>query len=85
MSVANESITSGSPLRLRPGPPSCNESGHHSYKLHWVYIMACRVSHTRVKSGKFGHEVNTHLQTMEILMTRLLMSRLIRIFMCLIS
>ena len=36
----------------------------------------------RVKSGKFGHQVNsnTHLQTAEIQMRRLLMSRLIRIF-----
>ena len=37
---------------------------------------------TRVKSGKFGHQVNsdTRLQTVEIQMRRLLMSRLIRIF-----
>ena len=36
---------------------------------------------SRVKSGKFGHQVNldTHLQTVEIQMGRLLMSRLIRI------
>ena len=36
----------------------------------------------KVKSGKFGHQVNsdTHLQTVEIQMRRLLMSRLIRIF-----
>ena len=36
----------------------------------------------RVKSGIFGHQVNsdTHLQTMEIQMRRLLMSRLIKIF-----
>ena len=36
----------------------------------------------RVKSGKFGHQVNsdTHLQTVEIQMRRLLMSRRIRIF-----
>ena len=41
--------------------------------------MAMKVS--RVKSGKFGHQVNsdTHLQTVEIQMRRLLMSRLIRI------
>ena len=46
---------------------------------------ACRV---RVKSGKFGHQVNsdTHLQTVEIQMRRLLMSRLIRIFtVCLVN
>ena len=36
----------------------------------------------RVKTGKFGHQVNsdTHLQAVEIQMRRLLMSRLIRIF-----
>ena len=41
----------------------------------------------KVKLGKFGHQVNldTHLQTVEIQMRRLLMSRLIRIFtVCLI-
>ena len=37
---------------------------------------------TRIKSGKFGHQVNsdTRLQTVEIQMRRLLMSCLIRIF-----
>ena len=43
---------------------------------------------TRVKLGKFGHQVNsdTHLQTVEIQMRRLLMSRLIRIFtVCLVN
>ena len=36
----------------------------------------------RVKSGNFGHQVNsdTHLQIVKILMRRLLMTRLIRIF-----
>ena len=36
----------------------------------------------RVKSGKFGHQVNsdTHLQSVEIQMRQLLVSRLIRIF-----
>ena len=36
----------------------------------------------RVKSGNFGHQINSdiHLQTVKILMRRLLMSRLIRIF-----
>ena len=41
----------------------------------------------RVKSGKFGHQVNsdTHLQPVGIQMRRLLMSRLIRIFnICLV-
>ena len=41
-----------------------------------------RALSVRVKSGNFGHEVNSdiHLQTLEIKMRRLLMSRLIRIF-----
>ena len=44
--------------------------------------------HSRVKSSKFGHQVNsdTHLQTVGIQMRRLLMSRLIRIFtVCLVN
>ena len=43
---------------------------------------------SRVKSGKFGHQVNsdTHLQTEEIQMRRLLMGRLIRILtVCLVD
>ena len=46
-----------------------------------IYELANLLSH-RVKSGKFGHQVNsdTHLQTVEIHIRRLLMSRLIRIF-----
>ena len=42
----------------------------------------------RVKSGKFRHQVNsdTHLQTVEIQMRWLLMSRLISIFtVCLVN
>ena len=42
----------------------------------------------RVKSGKFGHKVNSNarLQTVEIQMRRLPMSRLIRIFtVCLVN
>ena len=42
----------------------------------------------RVKSGNLGHRVNSdiHLQTVEIQMRRLLMSRLIRIFtVCLVN
>ena len=42
----------------------------------------------RVKSGKFGHQVNLdiRLQTVEIQTRRLLMSRLIRIFtVCLVN
>ena len=41
-----------------------------------------------VKLGKFGHQVNsdTHLQTVEIQMRRLLISRLIRNFtVCLVN
>ena len=43
---------------------------------------------TRVKAGNFGHQVNLdiHLQTVEIQMRWLLMSRLIRIFtVCLVN
>ena len=43
---------------------------------------------SRVKSGNFGHQVNSdiHLQTVEIQMRRLLISRLIRIFtVCLVN
>ena len=44
-----------------------------------AYMLECKY---RVKSSKFGHQVNsdTHLQTVDIQMRRLLMSRLIRIF-----
>ena len=44
--------------------------------------------HDRVKSGNFGHQVNLdiRLQTVEIQMRGLLMSRLIRIFtVCLVN
>ena len=46
------------------------------------------MKNSRVKSGNFGHQVNSdmHLQTVKIQMRRLLMSRLIRIFtFCLVS
>ena len=49
-------------------------------------LLVLKVS--RVKSGKLGHQVNsnTHLQTVEIKMRRLLMSRLIRMFaVCLVN
>ena len=42
----------------------------------------------RVKSGNFGHQLysDIHLQTVDIQMRRLLMSRLIRIFtVCLVN
>ena len=48
-----------------------------------IYIMVIRV-----KSGNLRHQVNSdiHLQTVEIQMRRLLMSRLIRIFtVCLVN
>ena len=51
--------------------------------------LGCRTSKSSsVKSGKFGYQVNSdiHLQTVEIQMRRLLMSRLIRIFtVCLVN
>ena len=46
------------------------------------------IYHIRIKSGNLGHQVNLdiHLQTVEIQMRRLLMSRLIRIFtVCLVN
>ena len=46
------------------------------------------IDKVRVKSGNFGHQVNSdiHLQTLEIQMRRLLMSRLTRIFtICLVN
>ena len=49
-------------------------------KVLLTYItLSCKY---RVKTGNFGHQVNSdiHLQTVKILMRRLLMSRLIRIF-----
>ena len=52
----------------------------------WPKLFDCNM--TREKSAKFGHQVNsdTHLQTVEIQMRRLLMSRLIRIFtVCLVN
>ena len=53
-----------------------------------VVIGALKVNASRVKSGNFGHRVNSdkHLQTVKIQMRRLLMSRLIRIFIvCLVN
>ena len=59
--------------------------------VNWLMTML-RIFHMplvyRVKSGNFGHQVNSdmHLQTVEIQMRRLLMSRLIRIFtVCLVN
>ena len=49
---------------------------------HFCAAIFTKVCTSRVKSGKFRQQVNsdTHLQTVEIQMRRLLMSRLIRIF-----
>ena len=46
-----------------------------------AYFMST-TRQSKVKAGNFGHQVNSdiHLQTMEIQMRRLLMSRLIMIF-----
>ena len=48
-----------------------------------MYDMSWNVLTTRIKSGNFGQQVNSdiHLQKVEIQMRRLLMSRLIKIFM----
>ena len=59
----------------------------------WKYILCLTMAfeleiECRVKSGNFRHQVNwdTHLQTVKILMRRLLKSRLIRIFtVCLVN
>ena len=53
-----------------------------------IKLLSLMRADARVKSGKFGHQVNsdTHLQTVQIQMKRLLMSRLIRIFtVCLVN
>ena len=52
-----------------------------------ITYMLNKLSIIRVKSGNFGHQVNsdTNLQTVEIQMRRLLMSHLIRMFtVCLV-
>ena len=51
-------------------------------QTHLSHPLRNRAEKYRVKSGNFGHQVNSdiHLQTLEIQMRRLLMSRLIRIF-----
>ena len=58
-----------------------------NYTLTYVSINHDKLRF-RVKYGKFGHQVNsdTHLQTVEIQMRRLPMSRLIRIAtVCLVN
>ena len=68
-----------------PLPPTPSGSAHGNI---WaIYAMFMEQITNRVKSGKIGHQVNsdTRLQTVEIQMRRLLMSRLIRIFtVCLV-
>ena len=61
----------------------------HIVHYNWLKLnnMTCKMPQVRVKSGNFGHQVNSdiHLQTVEIQMRRLLMSRPIRIFtVCLV-
>ena len=60
----------------------------------WIQVKYARYMNShilfciRVKSSKFGHQVNSdiHLQTVEIQMRRLLMSRLIGILtVCLVN
>ena len=53
-----------------------------SARLVWAWSNTFTTFLFRVKSGNFGHQVNSdiHLQTLEIQMRRLLMSRLIRLF-----
>ena len=63
----------------------CSLTISHECVCSWNITMRFQVAlerDPRVKSGKFGHQVNseTYLQTVEIQMRRLLMSRLIRIF-----
>ena len=53
-----------------------------------LFRWTCYVHIYRVKSGNFGHQVNSdiRLQTVEIQMRRLFLSRLIRIFtVCLVN
>ena len=74
--------------------------GRPQYRMCWINCACicvycstsrenccCGVWQGRIKSGNFGHQVNSDilLQTVEIQMRRLLMSRLIRIFtVCLV-
>ena len=65
-------------------PQSCI-TAYGSY--HILRNYPATITH-RVKSGNFGHQVNSdiHKQTVEIQMRRLLLSRLIRIFtVCLVN
>ena len=58
-------------------------SGQDFFIHSLLFLLLYFIFHcNRVKSGKLGHQVNSdkYLQTLEIQMRRLLMSRLIRIF-----
>ena len=70
--------TEKSPLRHLPTPTAGTD----------IYKGSFFPQTMRVKSGKFGHRVNsdTQVQTVEIQMRRLLMSRFIRILnVCLVN
>ena len=71
-------------LKNRSGIRSVSNSLDPDHARHFSTVLSCdqTVFKSRVKAGKFGHQVNsdTHLQTVEIKMRRLLMRRLIRIF-----
>ena len=64
---------------------------YHTYDYTFLIsafaLLFIKRDFVRVKSSKFGHQVNsdTRLQTVEIQMRRLLMSRLIRIFTVCVS
>ena len=88
---SNQTNKSKTYLSFKTQPIYCvfRSCRHHStstesHTLEKNNVRDCSrgVLYSRVKSGKFGHQVNsdTHLQTVEIQMRRLLMSRLIRIF-----
>ena len=69
-------------LLYKTTPSSFDDNDSFAYYGMWLLDSAT------VKSGKFGHQVNSdiRLQTVEIQMRRLLMSRLIRIFtVCLVN
>ena len=67
----------------------CKHVSHFfSFHYHSKMMKNVFLSTISAKSGKFGHQVtlDTHLQTVEIQMRRLFMSRLIRIFtVCLVN
>ena len=79
-------------LSLKGGYTGSSESTlvkmPHCGKSHVADHLLYLKTNIRVKSGNFGHQANLdiHLQTVGIMMRRLLMSRLIRIFsVCLVN